>query len=633
MTRQPAAGPSLIAPVRRVPALLAATALVGSGCSVLGGSPAEDVADRLAESLSTHSLDGVPPTRDSAKARFARLIEPLDEERVEVTVKEVTEDGETAEATLAWEWQLPGGVWRYTTTADLVDDGARWELDWQPSLVEPSLADDDRLGLFTVPAPRGRILGLGGTALVQERPVVRYGLDMTKIKAASAAASAQRIADVLEIDRASYEARVDAAGPEAFVEALVLRTEDARQVDPAYSAIPGAVTLDDQIPLAPTSEFARELLGTVGPATAEIIAESDGQVEVGDVLGTSGLQARYDAMLTGSPGVAVVAVGRDEQRRALHRGEPVAGQDLRTTIDGELQLKAEQVLAAVGENGPRAAIVVVRPSDGHILAAANGPGNEGLNIATAGQYAPGSTFKVVTALALLRAGMEPDDLMSCPTTTLVDGRSFKNYDDYPASGVGTISFTAALANSCNTALINERERLSDHDLTQAAEALGLGRDVDLGFPSYFGQVPAPEGETEKAADLIGQGKVLASPLTMASVAASIRSGRAVVPLLLPDYGLERPEPDRPLTAQESATLQEMMRAVVTQGSGRFLLDLPGELGAKTGTAEYGEPDPNGQLQTHAWMIAQREDMAISVFVETGQSGSTTAGPLLEALLS
>jgi cell division protein FtsI/penicillin-binding protein 2 len=76
-----------------------------------------------------------------------------------------------------------------------------------------------------------------------------------------------------------------------------------------------------------------------------------------------------------------------------------------------------------------------------------------------------------------------------------------------------------------------------------------------------------------------------------------------------------------------------MRAVVTEGSGRFLAGLPGEIGAKTGTAEYGRPRADGTLPTHTWMIAIRGDLAVAVFVETGVSGSQTAGPLLKAFLS
>jgi cell division protein FtsI/penicillin-binding protein 2 len=76
-----------------------------------------------------------------------------------------------------------------------------------------------------------------------------------------------------------------------------------------------------------------------------------------------------------------------------------------------------------------------------------------------------------------------------------------------------------------------------------------------------------------------------------------------------------------------------MRAVVTVGSGSFLAGLPGEVGAKTGTAEYGQPGPSGDLPTHAWMIATRDDLAVAVFVQTGESGSRTAGPLLERFLT
>jgi cell division protein FtsI/penicillin-binding protein 2 len=119
---------------------------------------------------------------------------------------------------------------------------------------------------------------------------------------------------------------------------------------------------------------------------------------------------------------------------------------------------------------------------------------------------------------------------------------------------------------------------------------------------------------------------------MATVAASVQSGRTVVPYLLEDY---RPEasPQEPLQPAEAETLAELMRGVVDEGSGAFLADLPGDVGAKTGTAEHGEPGPDGALPTHAWMVAFRGDLAVAVFVETGESGSQTAGPLLADFLT
>ena len=119
-------------------------------------------------------------------------------------------------------------------------------------------------------------------------------------------------------------------------------------------------------------------------------------------------------------------------------------------------------------------------------------------------------------------------------------------------------------------------------------------------------------------------------MAMAAVAASVAEGRAVVPRLLPDLPAPEADPAAPLTAEEADALRDMMRAVVTEGTARFLEDVPGDpVGAKTGTAEFGTGTPP---DTHAWMIATQGDLAVAVFVEEGQSGSQTAGPILEEFL-
>jgi cell division protein FtsI/penicillin-binding protein 2 len=615
--------------------------LVGaaSACSVLGGDddpdPAGELAEDLAAALSGHSLGDVPLATEDARATFAELVEPLDEVpvAVEVTdVREVEEEGR-ADATLAWRWEVTdAAAWEYETTVRLVQDEDGWRVGWLPDDLAPDLSDGDTLGLRTLSPRRGDITGAGGVALVTERPVRRFGLDKTRVEASQVARSARRIARTLDVDATSYAERARAMGPDAFVEAVVLREEDARDVPSAYTDIPGAVALSDTLPLAPTREFAAALLGRVGPATAEIVEESEGRILAGDEVGLSGLQARYDEQLTGTPGTAVVARDAKDRLRTLFEAPATDGADLATTLDPGLQQKAEAALASLGDGAPASALVAIRPSDGAILASANGVGAAGADLASTGQYAPGSTFKVVSALALLRSGLAPADVVSCPATTVVDGRTFKNYDDYPSSALGDITLTQAVAQSCNTAFIGNAARLRPGDLAAAAQALGLGTDHDLGFPVYFGQVPPPETETGAAADMIGQGTVLASPFAMATVAASVSAGRAVLPVLLPEHQVEQTAPEKPLSGAEATTLRSLMRAVVTSGSGRFLLDVPGQVGAKTGTAEYGEPDASGSLPTHAWMIATRGDLAVAVFVGTGVSGSRTAGPVLEAFL-
>jgi cell division protein FtsI/penicillin-binding protein 2 len=287
---------------------------------------------------------------------------------------------------------------------------------------------------------------------------------------------------------------------------------------------------------------------------------------------------------------------------------------------------AEETLADVG---PASALVAIRPSDGAVLAAASGPGGNGYSTATVGTYAPGSTFKVVSSLALLRAGLHPSSPLQCRPVEVVDGKRFKNYDDYPAARLGRIDLRTAVANSCNTAFISQRDTVSQVDLVEAAAALGLGEDHDTGFPSYFGAIPSDTTETGHAAAMIGQGQVLASPLTMATVAASVAKGSTVVPRLV-EGATAKADPSAPLTGAEADELRELMRAVVTQGSASFLLDLPGApVLAKTGTAEFGDKNPP---ETHAWMIAVHGDLAVAAFVDVGDSGSGTAGPLLEEFL-
>lgn len=616
--------------------------MAGSACSALRGDDgprAADTAADLAAALSDHSLGDVPLEAEGARDAFATLVEPLGDVPVTVEVADVTEPDEAAEdagradATLVWRWEVTDdAVWEYETTVRLTRDGDGWKVAWSPDDLAPDLADGDTLGLRTLAPARGDITGAGGAVLVTERPVLRYGLDKTKVEAPQVARSARRIARVLDVDVAAYVERAEAMGPDAFVEAIVLREDDALDVLPAFRRVPGSLAVRDTLPLAPTREFAAALLGRVGPATAEVVEESGGRIVAGDEVGLSGLQARYDARLRGTPGTAVVARDTAEELRTLFEAPAVDGADLVTTIDPALQQDAEDALATLGETAPAAALVAIRPSDGAVLATANGAGAGGADLASTGQYAPGSTFKVVTSLALLRSGLGVDDVVSCPETTVVDGRSFKNYDDYPASAIGDITFAQAIAQSCNTALIGNADRLAAGDLSAAAQALGLGTDHDLGFPVYFGQVPPPETATGAAADMIGQGTVLASPFAMATVAASVSAGRAVLPVLLPEHQVRQVQPEVPLTGSEAGTLRGLMRAVVTTGSGRFLQDVPGQVGAKTGTAEHGEPDASGDLPTHAWMIATRGDLAVAVFVATGVSGSQTAGPVLESFL-
>lgn len=606
--------------------LLLPTACSSGGDDVSEQS-AQHAADVLAKGLVAKDLAGVPLEGADPTKEYAAMVEGLGDAPVTVSAAAPDLDGDSGTVSLTWTWEVEGNEWSYRSRAALSAQGDDWKIVWSPAMVEPSLLAGEVIEVDTLVPRRGPILGPGNTPIVVERDVVRLGLDKSTLTEKQEVASARKIARSLDLDVDSFVRRTKDSGPEAFVEAVVLRKADAVNLPRSYGPIKGAVAIGSQLPLAPTKEFAAPLLGTVGEATAELIEKSDGRLSPGDLTGRSGLQARYDEQLSGTAGIQIEAVKGKGTERELFATEPVDGKPLVITLDSALQMKAEQILSATK---PASAIVALDPATGNIVAAASGPGSKGANTATFAQYAPGSTFKVITALALLRSGLTPDSTVACTSTLVVDGKKFKNYDDYPAASLGDISLSEAFAQSCNTAFISERSRLRKDDLARAAAALGVGVDHDLGFPAYFGQVPQASTETEKAADQIGQGKVLASPMAMAAVAASVRAGHTVVPKLISGFTVEQVEPEAPLTPAEAKQLRGLMRGVVTEGSGSFLAGVPGEVMAKTGTAEYGTGTP---LPTHTWMIASTPKLAVAVFVETGQSGSGTAGPLLEQLLS
>lgn len=594
---------------------------------------AEPTADALAQALTSRDFNDVPirgTTPRDATIALGEITEPMGESTWSVSVQAIDQvpDAEPERRTVTYEviWELEhtDEPWVYTTTAELELVEDEWQVGWSPALLHPDLTEGDQLVLRRQAAERADVLAGDGSPLVTERPVFRIGIDKTMVGPADQPASAEALAELVGVDAERLAERVAGAGERAFVEAITLREEDAGGVVDRVGDITGARALPDTMLLAPTREFARPILGTVGEATAEIIEQSEGRVQQGDIVGLSGLQRSYDDALAGTPGARVDIQPAEGDATTVYEQAPVPGEPVATTLDVDLQIEAERVLADVE---PASALVAVQPSTGNVLAAASGPGSEGYSTATLGQYAPGSTFKLASALALLRAGRTPDESVDCPDTITVDGRQFGNYSDYPSSELGEITFRTAFAESCNTAFIGLRDDVPQADLATAAAALGIGVKADLGVPAFLGSVPDQADGTEHAASMIGQGRVLASPLALAAAAASVAAGQTVVPAIVDQ---SRPQVENTLTADEAQVLAEMMRATVETGTGDFLQDLPGEpVGAKTGTAEYGDGNPP---DTHGWMIAVQSDLAVAAFVQDADSGSATAGPLLEAFL-
>ncbi|MFF7552237.1 penicillin-binding transpeptidase domain-containing protein [Streptomyces olivaceus] len=301
-----------------------------------------------------------------------------------------------------------------------------------------------------------------------------------------------------------------------------------------------------------------------------------------------------------------------------------ADRPVRTTLDATWQSAAEKALAKA--DGKNASLVALRVDDGEVLALANSP-SSGFNRAASGTYAPGSTWKIVTSSALLLKGaVAPDDVVDCPKYLTV-GKEFHNVETSEHPGA---TFRKAFTESCNTAFIGLRGKLDDGELGEVARTyFGVGQEWHAGIPTYDGSVPVPRDETEKAASMIGQGRVQANPLIMASVTATAVSGEFHQPSVTADAardaGAVRTEP---LPGKVVAQLRALMRATVTDGTARVLADLPGEVGAKTGTAEVSDDQDN-----NGWLVAHRGNVAVAVVVEEGVTGGGSAGPVVHGLLS
>ncbi|QZN87710.1 penicillin-binding protein [Cellulomonas sp. C5510] len=624
----------------RTGAVVAVAGLVVTLGACSGGSDdGQDTADALAAAIASGDFADVPldgATAAEAGEQRATAYEGLDPWVPAVTAGDVRpaaddEDAATVELAFAWDVDSSDDDWTYSTHASLVRVDDEWRARWSTMTLAPDLTTAEVLAVHREQAERADVLGVGDAVLVEARPVYRIGIDKTRVTAQEADGAARGLAAALGMDAEAYAAQVAAAGEKAYVEAIVVRADDPAYDVAALSGLPGVNAISTTLPLAPTRAFARPVLGTVGDATAEVVEESDGAVRPGDLAGLSGVQKQFDAQLRGLPGLTVVATSGGAQERQLFHVEPQPGEPLRLTLDPAVQQAAEDVVARVTDSA--SAVVAIRPSTGELLAAASGPGGDGTSTATLGLYAPGSTFKVVSSLALLRAGLTPDSTVTCPATASVGGREFQNYPGYPADALGDIPLRTAVAESCNTAFLTAAGAAPQQALADAASTLGLVDGAELGFAAALGSVPADDaGVTDHAASMIGQARVQATPLGMATVAASVVAGHRVTPRLVREDGTPAPaaEPDQPLTSGEADALRAMMRAVVTEGGGDFLQDVPGaEVIAKSGTAQYGADDA---LQNHAWMIAGYGDLAVAVFVETGDYGSTTSGPLLEDFL-
>ncbi|MDR0848300.1 MAG: hypothetical protein LBN10_04545 [Propionibacteriaceae bacterium] len=610
------------------------SALVGCGDDSGGEGPYKDLpkadvaVSALASALTTRNLSIAPLVAQPPADELDTIFSGVGGLTPKVTPGPIvySHDGPTATASLHVTWTLPAGSWSYDTTAHLTYDTS-WLVVWDPSLYNSDLTSQNRLVRVRLEPERAPILDLSGNALVEKTDVVNVGIDKMNLEESLWESSARTLAAIVDVDVDAFAQRVLDAGPHAFVIAITLRQYD---VPSAVADVPGAYGQPDTAMLGPTSTFGQPLLGTLRDATTDDIENSEGAIQAGEKVGASGVQAYFDETLRGTPGDMVflwergslATLDRVTSESILFQQDPVAGEPIHVSLNRDWQTRAETALADLEKT---AAMVIIRPSDGAILAAANSPGWGAYPDATAGAYAPGSTFKIVDSLALIRQGFNADSMLNCSTHADIHGQIINNYPGYPSWQNGTIPLWKALAWSCNSAFVNEYERLSSANLQEAAGSLGIGIDHDLGFWADLGTVPTADSDAMRGMNLIGQGGVLMNPLGMAAVSASVSAGHTVIPWLVQE---KKPQSTaKPLTNGEAAILQQLMGAVATNGgagaAGSVLA------GAKTGTAEWGTSD---DPHSHGWITGYTSgDLALCVWFKDG-GGSADVGPFIASFL-
>ncbi len=514
------------------------------------------------------------------------------------------------------------GTWSYESTVTLVG-GPPWTAIWSPAALHPSLEQGDRLRLDRAWPPRAPILASDGTELAGAEEVKIIGVVPSRIKDLDQLTA--DLAGLAGIDPAVVveELARPAVQPDWFVPVGSVKLVVYAAVGESLETLPGVVIRDGSERLLFRDDFAGHLIGELAPITAEQLDRLGFPYGPTDLVGQTGIEAAFESQLAGRPRTAIVRVNKFgrivEDLRVL---EVIAPESVRTTIDIKVQTAVEQALRDLAFP---AAVVVIEASTGQIRAVASRPLDDGFDRALLGAYPPGSTFKVITATALLENGYTAATEVDCPAAVNLGGRTIENA---AGTGLGLISFTDAFAASCNTTFAATAvDVLDGATLRTTAEGYGFGKDPDLGLPAIGGSFPLPGDTAELAAAAIGQGRVLVSPVHMVTVAGAVAAG-AWRPANV--IATAERSPGSELERSAVSTLADLMLAVVTSGTGTNAA-VPGVVvRGKTGSAEFG---PDDAPSSHAWFIGYWDDLAIAVVVEGGGSGGRIAAPIARAVIA
>ncbi|MGH2961315.1 MAG: peptidoglycan D,D-transpeptidase FtsI family protein [Solirubrobacterales bacterium] len=439
----------------------------------------------------------------------------------------------------------------------------------------------------TVPGFRGRILGRDGEQLaVSEDAATIFA---TPYQVRDPADAARRLGELLDVPSDDLlDALSDRESGFTYLEKEVdvLTAERVRKLD-----IEGVGILPDSRRVYPEGKLASQVIGAVGTENQ----------------GLTGLESSYQDVLGGADGEAKVtrdALGDTIERETVSGG--TAGEDLKLTIDTELQRRTEEVLAEIGTTyDPAAATVVAMdPRTAEVLALANWPAVDPTDLADASAeelanhstgftYEPGSTFKAFTVGAALEDDVvSPSTMFELPPTIQVADRVIG--ESHPRGHV-TLSAADILAQSSNVGAVKIGLEVGSERFDHWVRRFGFGEPTGIEYPAEERGILAPVDEYSGSTlgnMAIGQG-LSVTPIQMAAGYAAIANGGTLrQPRLVTRAGGERvdaPAGERVMSPRTSASLREMLEGVLAPGGTAAEVKVPGyTLGGKTGTSEKAE---------------------------------------------
>ncbi len=543
------------------------------------------------------------------------------------------------------------------------------------------LSNENHVRLEVLRAPRGAIYDRNGHLLVDSAPSFSVVFRPFPVESVSQARRVindvwvARVASLIGSDTTEVRRQVKSASGGGQL--VVLRRnapfEVRAAVEETRDELPGIEVVVEPLRHYAQGILAAHLLGYAGEINdTEMDSLTTLGYRSGDLIGRSGVERSYEEMLRGQDGAEFVVVNAAGQRvSTLTEGPPrlpVPGHDVVLTLD----LKIQQAMEEAMEGVERGAAVAIDPRDGGILALVSRPAfdpnefsvgisfdrwremmdggaNPLLNRAIQGLYPPGSTFKTVSMVAALNAGIVRAEtrLQPCYGHYFFGGRSFACWKH---EGHGSLDFIGALQNSCDVYFYQIGPRLGLDRLEAMSRALGLGERSGIDLPQEKkGLVPSRAwydrrwgaGKMRPGLMLnliIGQGELLTTPLQLADMIAQVaRDGVAVQPHVVKEirgvgpYASTRPL--RPRAQADASVWQEVRTALerVVEAGTATLAKVPGvTVAGKTGTAQ------NAHGRDHALFVcyapADHPTIAMAFVVENGGHGGVTCAPMAARVL-